>query len=574
MRIDVEKILEFSDLFPEEHALDIYTVLKQYNREHLVKCAHVLSNNFDKPQIPDLANTFFSDISKKYIDNLNNRIIKLQKVTGKKTFVYSTQRTVLELLRIVFDIAPSDYKNNGKKEDFEFDMFRVILQINENLMKLHSQKEENLAILTFSLYYIFNDFSNLNPGDMLLNQINCYLSLSHFLCSDLRCERAKNIFYQKFGILNMHQYARTWLALFTLAYSYQQKGFKKCPVLDLEELSDEDGFITPSILDYLSIPIDATIPYLSNSYRDRANNVDYRCFRAHPLIKIADKRYLIYSLPILLERLYSGMFWDIKDGFNDPFNFYNKEFVEKVLFRTQIVKNLSRVRTSACYPTLEIISENSIKEEPNQPDFYIREKESIILFECKAIRINGALKDKSDIDELLKILKTKLYNSDCNIDKSRKDKKSERVGVTQLVHQMKMIDEDTFKWDKEIPDNVAYYPVIVLEDSRLVKPGITYIINSWYKPLVLEKLPDQMCNPIVVMSINTLMTYCEVFNMYGFHNVFDEFYNTNVMYSGINWQINKLADFDSFMSIRYKQSQRKLNKRYMQAISSLKESLN
>ena len=102
MEIVVEKILEFHDLFPEEQVLDIYTILMQYNRELLVKCVHVLSNNFDSPRIPDSVHTFFSDISKKHIDNINYRIRKLQKDTCKKTFVYSTQRTVLELLRIVF----------------------------------------------------------------------------------------------------------------------------------------------------------------------------------------------------------------------------------------------------------------------------------------------------------------------------------------------------------------------------------------------------------------------------------------------------------------------------------------
>ena len=570
----LEKILEFHDLFPEEPDLDIYSVLKKYNRDCLVRCAHVLSNNFDNPYIPDSANTFFSDISKKYIDNINYRIIKLQKDTCKKTFVYSTQRTVLELLRIVFDIAPDDYSNNGKDEDFEYDMFRVILQINENLMGLNNSKEANLSTLTFGLCYIFNDFSNINPGNILLNQINCYLSLSQFLCYDLRCERAKDIFYQKCGISSMHQYAITWLSLFVLAYDYKRKGIKQCPLLDLEVLPYDDRLILESVLDYLSLPINVQIPYLSSSDKERDNNVDYRFFRAHPLIKIGDRRYLIYCLPILLERLYSGMFWDIKEAFNDPFNFYNKEFVERILFQTHIVKNLSRIKTSAYYPTLEIISDNALKEESNQPDFYIREKESIVLFECKAIRINGVIKDEANIGKLLKILKAKLYYSDFNIDKSRRDKKPERVGVTQLLHHMKMIDEDTFKWDEEIPDDVAYYPVIVLEDSRLVKPGITYIVNSWYKPLILEELPDQMCHPIVVMSINTLMTYSDIFNKYGFHKVFDEFYKANVMYSGLEWQINQLADFDSFMSVRYKQSQRKLNQRYMRAISLLKESVN
>jgi len=569
MKIRVEKILEFHDLFPEESELDIHAVVKHYNRELLVKCAHVLSNNFDSPRIPDFANPFFSDISHKHIGNINTRIKRLQKESKKNSFVYCTQRTALELLRIVFDIAPPDYINDGKDEDFEYDIFRVILQINENLMAFKSRGNLDIATLTYFSFLISNDFLNFNLQTFLLNQIYCYLSLSQFLCTDLRCHKAKQMLYDKCGITSMHQYARTWLALFSFAYNYIQKGIKQCPILDLDKLSYDEQFIVTSVLDHLSLPIETQISYTSRDYKDRENNVDYRCFRAHPLIKISQRQYLIYSFPILLERLYYGMFWDIKDAFNDSFHFYNTEFVERRLFQTQIVENLDLEKSSFFYPTLDLISSNILTEDSNQPDYYIREQDMIVLFECKAIRINGTIKDKADISELLKILKGKLYFSDFNIDKTRKNKKPDKVGVTQLVHLMEMIDKDTFKWDTEIPDEVAYYPVIVLEDSRLVKPGITYLINEWYKPLVKEKLPDQMCQPIIVMSINTLVIYSEVFRKNGYHKIFDEFFKSTVCYSGIEWQITYLADFDSFMSVRYKQSKYKLQKRYMEALHLL-----
>lgn len=217
--------------------------------------------------------------------------------------------------------------------------------------------------------------------------------------------------------------------------------------------------------------------------------------------------------------------------------------------------------TSQIYPSREmILCKDKIKEEDNQPDFYLRENDNLILFECKAIRINGELKDKSDIDELLNILKNKLYCSIENIDKSRGKKKNpERVGVTQLVQQMKMIDADTFKWDNDIPDEVAYYPVIILEDPRFVVPGLSYIINSWYKPLIEQELPDQMCHPVVVMSIDVLMLYSHIFKVQGFHNVFDKYFQKAVRYStnGVTWTFEPFADFNVFMQEKYKLSPQK-----------------
>ena len=153
-----------------------------------------------------------------------------------------------------------------------------------------------------------------------------------------------------------------------------------------------------------------------------------------------------------------------------------------------------------------------------------------------------------------------MYYSIENIDKSRgKKKNAERVGVTQLVQQMKMIDADTFKWDNKIPDEVAYYPVIILEDPRFVVPGLSYIINSWYKQLIIQELPGQMCHPIVVMSIDMLMLYSHVFKAEGFHNIFGKYFQNTVRYSNndVTWTFDPLGDFNIFMQESYKLSPKK-----------------
>ena len=164
---------------------------------------------------------------------------------------------------------------------------------------------------------------------------------------------------------------------------------------------------------------------------------------------------------------------------------FSKEFVERRLFQPAALAALSK-HTSFFLPTKYDVEElNAPTEIDGQPDFYVREDYNIILFECKAIRIKGEVKDKSDITELLDLLKQKLYQSTKNTDKSRKEKKKpEDLGVKQLVNQMKLIDDDVFELDKNIPDEVAYYPVLVLEDTHLVISGISGIINSWYKDLI------------------------------------------------------------------------------------------
>lgn len=561
MNITIEKILEFHDLFPEEKEIDISSVLKKCNKEYLVLSSNILSHNYGRAYIPDKNNTFFSSHSEKHLEDLNNRFEQLTKKSGQKIFCYCTTKTSLELMRIIFSIPINEYKNDGDIEDFEYDLFRVILQINENLMSFNSTNEQNLATFSFLNFFIMNDISGQDARGVFIRQVQYYSILSEFIETYPACDKAKEIFYKSAGITKMSDYAKTWLALIVLDFEYQKKQEKGCPVIDLNRLQDVDGTLNIAVLDFLSINLNEHIPYNNTKIKNRDNNVDYRVFRSRPLIKIDDNKYIIYCFPILVERLYNSLFFDLKDSFKDAFNFYNKDFVEKVLFQPQVLQCLNEKITSKIYPSREmILCGDKIKEEDNQPDFYLRENDNLILFECKAIRINGELKDKSDIDELLSILKNKLYCSKENIDKSRgKKKKAEQVGVTQLVHQMKIIDIDSFKWDNNIPDEVAYYPVIVLEDPRFVVPGLSYIINSWYQSLIEQELPEQMCHPIVVMSIDMLMLYSHIFKAEGFHNVFDKFFKQAVCYSanGVTWTFDPLADFSVFMQEKYKLSPQK-----------------
>ena len=281
---------------------------------------------------------------------------------------------------------------------------------------------------------------------------------------------------------------------------------------------------------------------------------------------------MIYSLHLLLERLYSSLFFDIKDGFKNAFGFYNKEFVERRLFQPAVLAALSKYMSFFLPSKHDVEELNAPSEKGGQPDFYIREDYNIILFECKAIRIKGEIKDKSDISELLYLLKQKLYQSTHNTDKSRKEKKkTEDLGVKQLVNLITRIDEDTFEFDDNIPDEVAYYPVLVLEDTHLVIPGISSIINSWYKELIHKELPNQMCHPVVVVSINTLIWHKQAFARFGFHTIFDNYFSKAAKYEedGIHWSFNPLADFDTFMTEHYRISKSERQKMFNESLNTL-----
>lgn len=573
MEYTIQKILEFHDLFPKEKDLDVRTILKKYSREYIVRCCHVLCNNYSNAAfIPDKNISFFSEVSKKHIPDLNYRISRYLNTTRQSRVCYCTIKTALELMRVAFSIPIREYQDKGLEEDFEYDMFRSILMLNEHLMAYTHADNLDLALLLFANNYVQNDIINQNQSDTFVRQVTHYKKLVDFLENHPKCANGHELFLQKMGINSMDEYSKTWGSLVTLSIDYMKSGVKACPVFDYNQLKDEDQLISKSVLDKFCIDITDTIPYDAEDAESRDDNVDYRTFRSHPLVKVDDGKYLIYSLHLLLERLYSGLFFDIKDGFKNAFGFYNKEFVERRLFQPAVLAALSKY-TSFFLPSKYDVEElNAPAEKDGQPDFYIREDYNIILFECKAIRIKGEVKDKSDITELLDLLKQKLYQSTKNTDKSRKEKKKpEDLGVKQLVNQMKLIDDDVFELDKNIPDEVAYYPVLVLEDTHLVIPGISGIINSWYKDLIDKELPNQMCHPLVVMSINTLIWHRQAFARFGFHTIFDNYYSKAAKYEkdGIHWSFNPFADFDTFMMEHYKVSKLERQKMFNESLNAL-----
>lgn len=565
MKISIEKILEFRDLFPGEKDFDIEGVLCKYSRDTIVRLVNCLGMNFGNAYLPNPDNPFFSAISQKRVDELNPLFVRFLERNKIEKVVFCTHRSMLELMRISFSIPIQNFQNNGLDEDFEYDFFRCLLYINQKLMSFKTSEDiKDLSTLMFLTSFVLNDVSGTDWKECLQTQIYYVNRLADFLDTHPEAVNLKNKFINKLGISNFNEYIQTVLALVVLYVDEHNKNRKGCPALDLGSFSDEAGFIHRQILEHIAIDINDVLHYDNEDSQNRDNNTDYRVFRSHPLVKISDNEYIFYSLPLLCERLYNSLFFDLK-GFwthGDYFQFYNKKVVEHHIFQYTILDCLG-TKSSCFYPSKdEILSIEESPETPNQPDFYIREKDAIILFECKSVKLNGSLKDKADVDDLMKVLKNKLYLSVDNINPERKKKgKTNLVGVTQLVNQINLIEDDDFPWDIQIPDDVTYYPVIVLDDPKLSQIGLTGIINGWYQPLVKKELEDTMCHPIIVMSIDILFLYSETFKRFGFRTIFDLFFKEYARYQtdGVGWQIVPFADFNSFMREKYAISPSKKN---------------
>lgn len=90
--------------------------------------------------------------------------------------------------------------------------------------------------------------------------------------------------------------------------------------------------------------------------------------------------------------------------------------------------------------------------------------------------MNGECRDDGDYGRLLDELHEKIVLKTRNLDKTRKKTKKspEPIGVGQLINHIDSIEADSFEWDINIPDEVSYYPILVLRMSDYFNGNTLY----------------------------------------------------------------------------------------------------
>lgn len=560
MKYTLQQILEYHTVFPKEKSIDIKKILKKYDRLTIVKACVVLDHSYGNCYFPDNKSPFFSYVSKRHRNEIEDVGIAILQHNNGQPAPFCTLRTILELLRITFGIPIEEFRRNGKEEDFEWDLFKIILQINERLMSYNiGNRELQLDELFFLSSYVLNDVTMSQLLPTFQTQALYADKLFDFLDNVSSAKYLGEEFKKYFGINDFKEYSRTILGLLTLYQELKDKEQKGCPMLDMDKLLNE-GILSQSVIDKISMELNDSISYnhADDKENERDDNVDYRYFRSHPLIHISGHKYYIYSAQLLIERLYNSLFFDLKPFYKEGnfFRYYNTEFVEHYLFHQAMNLAIYRNQYDYVFPLEnEIISQEYSNEKPGQPDFYIRQKGGyLFIMECKGIKLNGELKDKADLSLLIDEIKNKIYQ--VTIQKSSKKKKNNPIGIGQLVNVIDSIQNYECNFDNpdKISEEVLYYPIIIFEDPKIVCVGLTSMINRWYEKLMLEKGLTGGYKPIVVTSIDIIMKYGSYIKRLGIKKIIDNFLEANSTWDKLNSHriISPMADFNIYMSSRFR----------------------
>ncbi|MDO5442742.1 MAG: hypothetical protein Q4G10_03645 [Bacteroidia bacterium] len=532
--IVLRKVLEYSDIFGDRNSFDIRSTLAKYNRRLLVDAAAILVNNYANALIPGGIQFFSYPVSAMcvHLMKLIETFKKAHPEYGKTVF-YCTEKTSVELLRYIFEIPVADYTDTKDVEELEFDLFMVLLAINEDNMSI--ARGEGLSLS--SCIYV-NQFAN---NDLETEHEFCFRAqllyawnLFSFMELAPEMKPVLEDFYNCYGIEHWSEYVLTISGIYAIKAGSmdQQKTGRK--VLVMSE-SMKEG-LRQSVVDQISVD-------MNDCFGEE--NEDYKIFRSKPLIRIDEKTYYIGNNQMLCERMYNSLFFEFKQSWEkyhektDFFSFYNRNFVEAYLFDSIVVNCVDASRDVTAPGIDPRHYANNLSEEDSQPDFYIRHNDEISIFECKGTKLNGRLKTKADVADVLESLKERIY-----VKKNGTDE-----GVGQLLNHITSIEDDVFKWDKCIPDQVAYYPVLVLENDGLNKRGLMGLANEWMLEGRRERdLMSAGCRPLIVMNISTLFYYSDTFRKKGFRYLFEDFYRHSVTWGNDGtYEVKASASFDQYM---------------------------
>ncbi|MEE1080365.1 MAG: hypothetical protein U0L19_04480 [Bacteroidales bacterium] len=555
-----QMLLEYSSLFPHEE-LNIHEEISNFPREQLVKIVFVLGRNYGTYKISDLQEKpFFSYSTDLYRDRMERIATYIvQKGYSPDKVSYACERTLLEFLKLVFSVVPEDSHATYEDWDAEVKIFDILLAINEQKVtpyKGSKSEPNNLAQMMYVSMYATNEFANFNWKLVLAEQMFYARTFFEFITSRSVYSTFYQRFLSQFGICSWIEYFRT------IALLSAQVGQNGVGVFSLEN-NDPEQLVNKQVLSQIAIDELETI---SVSDDDNDENRDFVVFRSRPIIHMQDGNYMIYNAHLVIERLYNSIYFDLLPYQKELTykgktysQFYKEVFVEKYLLDNTLLSCIDENRLEVCFPNISDIQHADFvdkQEEKDQPDFYIREDCASFIFECKAIKLNGDLKGQADVDNIMEELKNKLVEKRWKLKNGHKQYLSspKDEGVGQLVAHIERLENGTFKWDPQIPKQIQYYPILVLESREIIQPSLSAIINEWYYESLKSKPSINLnkCQPLIVMTIKTLFLYSDLFKRDGLRHYLDKFISDCKRMTNGQPSMSAFENFDGWMQCNYK----------------------
>lgn len=410
-----------------------------------------------------------------------------------RSYFLVSESTAQELLRVMFSIR--EYKNDVPIVIQEQNLLKAIVLINQSISHWNIDNEINSTGDFTDLYYAKSFFCSFlkyyertkaHPVFIAVLQI---IKGYHFFefCESTKLSAHLSRFLENNGVDTWQEYLYNVIRLILFPLR-EQSG--KYPMITLND-NEIDGY---TFLHSHSFNINEIIPLEKNH--------DYTFFKSHPLIEVDKRTFIPINALFCINHLYRSVYFELRE-INQSFantenfikgllTFITSNFSEQDLFRRYVHNTLIRQKG------IKLSEEDcsKINKSDHKPDFYFRDGNNIFLFENKDIKIADNIINSYDYNRIEEALNKKVIND---------------AGLSQLAFNIRAIDQRTFPWDRNIPNNPRIYPILVLDDSTLSVPGFNYILKDSLESQIKKMNLKTKVHPLVVIELDTLIAFADSF---------------------------------------------------------------
>ena len=408
-----------------------------------------------------------------------------------------------------FAFSSVDDKQTEDAVKSETNLFKAYLQfvtmetnkdaVSDNYLQELTGKYRIAATLLNQTYPV-SDFTNYSLSEIFITQLIKSFYLFNFLENEPKAVYLLNEFYLSLGLKDWKEYFQFIVPLIEAHSKHPSEGWTQVNVERNEKFKRACFFLDALSLRTFDAELDA----------------DFKLLRGNPLYKIEEGKYSIISPLFVFEKVYKGLYFKLKEVYDsipnekrviDNFRvFYTSNFSENYLLY-KILKHIYGHRKYIQYSGEELANQNF----SGAPDYYIRNGNTVFLFENKDVFINADIKQSFNFKILEEELKKKFYQE-------TKGEKIKPKAVLQLAKNVEKILTNQNAFDKFYrAKNLKIYPILVVHDSSFNCPGLNSVINEWFeyelKKLGLKNIDTSKVRPITIVNIDTLILYADYLNI-------------------------------------------------------------
>lgn len=324
------------------------------------------------------------------------------------------------------------------------------------------------------------------PRDYRLLLIKCYMLLIEFPKHNVQFAQYVDEFCKERDIPSAKYYLDE---IFLTFLEMGKEDFSNCRMA-----IDENQKAARSFYDSLSID--------PSHYQ---HDMDFLMMKEKPLIKTGANIYNFMFMKMFLDKAYTGLLFDMKDalvkrevldakmGYANLRSLLGEEFSERFFFYALMKRCFGQNYMNYCGEELEKALGKGM------PDYYLRWRNRIFVFECKDAQVAAKKKLSGDYETVKNAI----------FEKYVANSKGHAKGIGQLANVIaEKIPIILGEVDKSAPNSVKFiYPVIVYFDDCFDVEGPNYLLNKEFKRIIGEKnvSADYDVKDVVMINIEQLM---------------------------------------------------------------------